>query len=806
MLARARIRVLPLLKWLLALWLLAAASLANAQEAELRDSLTATPRAAEAEWTWLTLRDPARLREMPAGWQLLIDQVRFEDIAVVVTSADGSVERHVLSADDLEDNWAPGGVLNFEIAAPGRSIRELAIGFHRIDDLALMRKVIAAAPHHAIMLEARWLVLMGLFAGLLVSTFVYNLVVHAGQRSAFQRWYLAWVAVTLAYGLIWSNLAAFVFPGLAGPLAVRIDYVLVSLSIALGGLFLVSVLEQGKVPNALRRTIQLLALVCAACGLFAADERLVSAALGDRLLNLAMLACAATSLAAIAIAATRGSRAVWLYLLGWTPVIAVFGSRIARNFGLVPQNDLVDLATFAAIGFESLVFSLVIADRFLILKRERDDAAASAMGLAIERETLRRAAHADFLTGLGNRASFNVSLRELFASGENFKLFLIDVDFLKELNDRQGHEAGDALLRYVGQQLPELAGPGTSCARIGGDEFAILCGAAESERIAAALDRLQGARWSLEAWSGTLSLSIGEAGSESAAAPAELFQQAEIALGEAKKLGRGRRQGFDSRLRQQIQSRLELIREAHVALRKSEFALHYQPIIDLHHSKVVGVEALLRWRHPRHGLLTPASFACVLADGEIGPAVQQRVVSLAIAELGRQPHFTGTLAINFAGMSLGGAESAHTLLRQLASAGVSPWTLCIEVTEGALLGEAESAAALHVLHAAGVRIALDDFGTGYASLAHLKEIPVDTLKIDQSFVAGLLKDGGESEEIVRAVLALGRGLKKAVVAEGVETVAQLDRLRELECDFAQGYLFGRPSAAFDPSAAFQAAA
>ena len=180
------------------------------------------------------------------------------------------------------------------------------------------------------------------------------------------------------------------------------------------------------------------------------------------------------------------------------------------------------------------------------------------------------------------------------------------------------------------------------------------------------------------------------------------------------------------------------------------------------------------------------------------------MVELAIEELRRQPDFTGTLAINFTAMDLHGAEAAHTLLRKLAAAGIAPSALCVEVTEGTLLGKAgESAAALQVLHEAGVRIALDDFGTGYASLVHLKEIPVDTLKIDKSFVAGLLDEGDESEEIVRAVLALGHGLKKTVIAEGVETVAQLDRLRELGCEFAQGYLFGRPSAAFDPAAAFR---
>src|SRR3990170_2966470 len=296
-----------------------------------------------------------------------------------------------------------------------------------------------------------------------------------------------------------------------------------------------------------------------------------------------------------------------------------------------------------------------------------------------------------------------------------------------------------------------------------------------SERGSAALDRLQGSSWTHHAWSGTLSLSIGVAGSEGAGSPADLFQQADIALYEAKKLGRGRQQAFDSRLRREIQTRLDLIREAHGALRRDEFVLHFQPIVDLRHSKLVGVEALLRWRHPQRGLLRPESFACVLADEEIGPAVQRRVVELAIAELRRHPGFAGTLAVNFTAMDLHGPHAARALLGKLAAADVAPARLCVEVTEGTLLDKAgESAAALHVLHDAGVRIALDDFGTGYASLVHLKEIPVDTLKIDKSFVAGLLdpseQGSHESEEIVRAVLALGHGLNKTVIAEGVETV------------------------------------
>ena len=815
---RARTRVSSLLKWLLALWALVAAATANAQAVQLRSDFAVTSRpaampapaeGAEAEWTWLTLRDPRALRGMPAEWQLLVDQVRFHDIAVVVTAEDGTVQRQVFGADELENNWAAGGLLRFEIAAPGHSVRALSIGFHRLDSLTLMRKVTAASPREAAILEARWLVLMGMFTGLLASAFAYNLFVHAGQRSAFQRWYLGWVAASLAYGLTWSNLAAYVFPGLAGPLAVRIDNVLVAMTIALASLFLMSVLEPGRIPTRLRQAIEGVALTCLLSGIIAADERLVPAAFGDRVLNIAMLACVGTSIVAIVIAGMRRSRVVWFYLLGWTPVIDVFAARAMRNFGLVPQSDVIDLATFAAMAFESLVFALVIADRFLILKRERDSAEASARGMEIEKETMRRAAHSDFLTGLGNRASFHAALRGMFASGEGFKLFLIDVDYLKELNDRQGHEAGDAVLRFLGARLAELGRRGVSCARIGGDEFAVLCptGTGESERVATALDKLQGTVWAQSTWSGTLSLSIGVAGSDGALSPDDLFQQADIALYEAKNQGRGHQQAFDSRLRQQIQSRLDLIKDAHWGLRRSEFALHFQPIVDLRAGRLLGVEALLRWRHPQRGMLTPDAFRAVLADDEIGRAVQQRVLELAIAELQRNPGFTGSLAVNFTAMDLNGADAARAVLRKLATADVSPSALCVEVTEGTLLGKAgESAAALHVLHDAGVRIALDDFGTGYASLVHLKEIPVDTLKIDKSFVAGLLDEDGESEEIVRAVLALGNGLKKSVIAEGVETVAQLDRLRELGCEFAQGYLFGRPSAAFGLGTNYQVAA
>ncbi len=807
--------VLPALKWILGLWLVCVATLAHAQGVQLRDAMvvSAPPEAMAApgdgdDWTWLSLRDPQRLRSMPGEWQLLIDQVRFQDIAVVAVASDGTVERQVLGADELERNWALGGLIRFDIATSGESVRELAVGFNRLDDLALMRKVTAASPEQAAALEARWLVLMGLFCGLVISGFAYNLFVNAGHRPSFQRWYLGWVVASLAYGLTWSNLGAYVVPHLAGPVAVRLNNLLISLTVALASMFLISVLEQSKVPPRLLRLIEVVALACIASGVIAADERIVPAWFGDRLLNVGLLLCVVISVVAIAIAALRLSRVVWLYLLGWSPLIAVFTARLVRNLGFAPQSDLVDMATFAAIGFESLVFSLVLADRFLTLKRERDQAAASAREMEVEKETLRRAAHSDFLTGLGNRAAFHGAMRERFDRRARFTLFLIDVDFLKEQNDRQGHDAGDALLRHLGGELATLAGQGVSCSRIGGDEFAVLCdGEPDAARVSEALDRLQGALWVSEGWSGTLSLSIGVASSDNAVSSADLFQQADVALYEAKKLGRARRQTFDDRMRGQIQTRLDLIREAHWGLCRSEFELHFQPIADLRSGKLIGVEGLLRWRHPERGLLTPETFGCVLADEEIGAAVQQRVIALAIEELRSHPAFAGTLAVNFTAMDLDGPERARGLLAKLAKAGIAPERLCVEVTEGILIDKAgETAGALRILHEAGVRIALDDFGTGYASLVHLKEIPVDTLKIDMSFISGLLDDEGESEAIVRAVLALGHGLKKTVIAEGVETAAQLERLRELGCDLAQGYLFGRPTPVFGDKSDVQIAA
>jgi diguanylate cyclase (GGDEF)-like protein len=809
----ARVSVLPCLRGLFSIALLVLATVAGAADVRLRDQLqvaAAPPNFTEDGWVWLSLENASVLDRMPSDWRLLVDQVRFDEVAVIVVRQEGRTVRLFRTADQLEHNWAPGGVLRFDIEPAGGEIQELFLGFKAVDDLSLMRKVTAVSRERASILDARWLVLMGIFTGLLVSAFVYNLLVYAGQRHAFQRWYLGWVAVMLAYGLIWSNLAAFLVPGLAGPVGVRIDNILIGTAVALGGMFLISVLEAGTTPRVLRRATQAAACLCFASGFLAADERIIDAAIGDRLLNYGMLASVLTSLVVIGVAIARRSRVVWIYLAGWAPVIGVFAARAARNFGLVGQTDAVDYATFAAIGFESIVFSLLIASRFTMLRKQRDAAQATAREMHIEQETLQRAAHTDFLTGLENRASFQAALSDLWVSPSSFVLFLIDVDYLKELNDRQGHDSGDALLKFIGTKLVTSRPAAVCCARIGGDEFAILAreDTGDATKISQALDALQGSVWSRGASAGVLSLSIGKASSAGAASAADLFKHADLALYEAKRRGRGRLQAFDESLRLRIQTRSDLVREARQGLQRAEFVLYFQPIIDLRHEKVASVEALLRWNHPTRGLLAPGAFECVFEDSDVGPAVQRRVLKLAIAWLRKHAAIAGTLAVNFTAMDLRGAVSARLVLAMLKRAGVPPTALCVEVTEGTIFGRAsgEPATALRILHAAGVRVALDDFGTGYASLVHLKEIPVDVLKIDRSFIDGLLKDGGASEEIVRAVLALGHGLKKDVIAEGVENVAQLTRLRELGCMYAQGFLLGRPSPQLPTEDTFKRAA
>ena len=749
-------------------------------------------------WLWLRL-DPSRLADLPGGWSLLVDQTRFDRIAVLVRTDRGTV-RLVRASSELTHHWAPGGLLKFTVPPPGREVRGLYIGFRHIDDLSLMRKIIARPGSALNGVDVAWLVLIGLFTGTLLSALLYNLVIHTGKRHPFQRWYLFWVSVSLAYGLIWTNTAMLVVPQLTGPVAVRLDFVLVGLMVAGGNMFFFAVIEEGVLPRRLVRWGQWLAALGGVLGFLAAAEQWLPPVLTDRLLNYAIAGTALSVTLSCVIAVRRGSRVVWFYMIGWGPVISVFVARLIRNLGFSPQNDMVDMATFAALAFEGLVLSLAIADRFRLIRQELDLTRQRREVDLAEAKALRSAAQTDFLTGLGNRAAFQQQAQALIAAAEPFSLFLIDVDYLKDVNDRLGHANGDVLLRHVAVALARATGPlaDLRVARIGGDEFVILCpGKASIETtLVEAISAIQGESWNVSDPGCTLSFSIGAARfPDDAPALDLLYQNADLALYTAKRRGRGRYVRYDPVQRSVRDRQLAVVGEAEAALARGEFLLHLQPIVTLSSETVCGYEALLRWNHPRHGLMTPEGFADVLVAERIGLRIQDHVLDMALTLLREPGERLGVLSVNFTSAQLSGPRAARQVLDRMAHHGIAPQRLCVEVTEGVMLDRAADSilANLRELHDAGVSIALDDFGTGYASLVHLRQLPVDRIKIDRSFVAELDQPEEGTFPIVSAIVGLGTGLGKMVVAEGIESEVQALRLRQLGCQLGQGYLYGRPA-------------
>lgn len=775
----------------------------GASDAAVRDadySCGADAPTHDAAWLWLRL-DHRQLASLAANWNLMVDQARFAQIAVLVSDR-GQLHRTTKIQSDLKDHWAPGGLLQFSVAAPGRDVRGLYLGFQSIDDLTLMRKIVAVPASDQLTVDARWLLLMGLFAGTLFSALLYNLIIHAGRRPPFQRWYLAWVTTAFSYGMVWTNVSAFVFPDLVGPVAVRLDFVLVGLLVATGNMFFLAVIEDGILPRILVRFGQILAASGAILGCAAAADHILPPVITDRLLNYVIAATAIAVAISCAIAVRRGSRVVWFYLIGWSPVIIVFVARLMRNLGFVPQIDFVDMATFAALAFEALVLSLAIADRFRLVRRELELAQQRRDMAGAEAAALRVAAHTDFLTGLGNRAAFQDRAHELIEGRAPFSLFLIDVDYLKDTNDRLGHAGGDSLLQRVAQLLREITAtlPGTHIVRIGGDEFAILCpctNAIETTLIER-LSALQGQAWEFKDQTRSVSLSAGSARFPEDAGELDiLYQNADLALYNAKRLGRSRHYRYDALQRILRDLQIEFTRDAEAALERDEFHLDFQPIVALPSGDVRGYEALLRWDHPHYGLISPDRFGDVLVAEKIGLRIQEHVLELALAALRDRGNEMPSLSVNFTSAQLAGPKSAVRVLSRLAYYGIRPASLCVEVTEGVMLDRAADTifATLQTLHNAGVRIALDDFGTGYASLVHLRDMPVDSIKIDCSFIAGIEEKGGGTSAIVRAIVGLGRGLGKIVIAEGIENEAQARWLTELGCHLGQGYLYGRPAAA-----------
>ena len=420
-------------------------------------------------------------------------------------------------------------------------------------------------------------------------------------------------------------------------------------------------------------------------------------------------------------------------------------------------------------------------------------------------------AHHDQMTGLANRALFQERLgQELARIGRGSRLAVLnlDLDNFKAVNDALGHAAGDMLLRQVADRLSACVRETDTVARLGGDEFAILQvvlqqpdGAATlAQRIMDAL----GKTYDLDGHVLAIGTSIGIALSpEDGAQSDALLGNADLALYRAKADGRGTYRFFESRMGERLQARQALKLDLRGAVAREEFDLAYQPLVDLRSGEVSGFEALVRWRHPGRGTVSPAEFIPLAEEtGVIGP-LGEWVLRRACREAARWPGRVG-VAVNLSAVQFRDRALPRIVEAALAASGLAPRRLELEITESVpLLDDDANLAVLHGLRALGVRIAMDDFGTGYSSLAYLHRFPFDKLKIDRSLVS-LLSETEESQAIVRAIIGLSRALRIATTAEGVETRQQLDLLRAEGCDQAQGFLLSHPVPASEVLALIEA--
>lgn len=416
-------------------------------------------------------------------------------------------------------------------------------------------------------------------------------------------------------------------------------------------------------------------------------------------------------------------------------------------------------------------------------------------------EQVRWAANHDPLTGLPNRLLFQERLDAAAADAEGsgrFALLLLDVDDFKRVNDTLGHDAGDSLLCAFGERLRAATRSDDFVARLGGDEFAvILSGTASEDEVTAAVGTILAELRRPHVFAGRIldcNASIGASLFPSQGINrAELLKHADIALYVAKSSWRGNLRIFHPSMRSDMQNRVSMVALARNALSRDLIRPHYQPKIDFGSGRVSGFEALLRWKDRRLGIQLPETIAAAFEDINTAAEISDRMIDKVIADmrrwLDRGVEF-GHVAVNAAAAEFRKGGFAENLIERLASAEVPTDRIQVEVTETVFLGRGAECVerALKTLCEAGIRIALDDFGTGYASLSHLKQFPVDVLKIDRSFVA----DVGRSEDaeaIIRAVINLGRSLDMEVVAEGVETVAQSSWLKRKGCHVGQGHLF-----------------
>jgi diguanylate cyclase (GGDEF)-like protein len=471
---------------------------------------------------------------------------------------------------------------------------------------------------------------------------------------------------------------------------------------------------------------------------------------------------------------------------------------------VLPIMDRGNVCAFTCLA---LADPAPLADAVLAPLRELCDRVGVALSAAARDEQLIYQIRHDDLTGLPNRLLFKERLSQEVASarrdGRSLALLYVDLDRFKSVNDSLGHTAGDELLEQTAQRMRTCIRESDTLARLGGDEFAVVLTNISGPRAVSTV-----AEHIVEALSGPfvvgqhesyVSASIGIAICPTDGADSEdLLKKADTAMYRAKDAGRGRFVFFEERMNAEAVERLALERELRQALLRNEFSLHYQPQFDLRTGRITGAEALLRWTHPIRGLVAPSAFIAVAEDTGLIEEIGRRVLLDACAQhaawqsAGLRPP---RIAVNVSGRQFRRGDLVLLVEDALRRSGSAASALEIEVTESLFMDESANAVAmLDKLRQMGVQVAIDDFGTGYSSMSYLKRLPVDVLKVDQSFIADMT-DNFDARAIAKAIIKLAQTLNKSVVAEGVETAEQVALLKRWRCHRVQGYYFSRPLAA-----------
>ena len=419
-------------------------------------------------------------------------------------------------------------------------------------------------------------------------------------------------------------------------------------------------------------------------------------------------------------------------------------------------------------------------------------------------EKLTHQAFHDSLTNLPNRAAFRIHLDHALNADADHRIavLFLDLDDFKAVNDTLGHDIGDQLLAAVGARIASTLRPGDTVARLGGDEFAVLLKNMEDEQIALRVaDRITrqlvppfaigGKEISMHASIGIAGLVTGEEAAD------DLVRNADVAMYIAKSKGKARYVEYEASLASAALERMELEYDLHTALSEKQFVVHYQPVVMLESGAVHSVEALVRWNHPRRGLLYPADFIGVAEQSGVIVELGRWVLQQAARDGRRwQVRYPSTpamqISVNVSGRQLQHPDLITEVMDAIDAAGLDPQSLILELTESVLMADTEPVArTLQDLRGRGIRLALDDFGTGYSSLGHLRDFPVDILKMDRSFVAGIgsgLADGA----ILRAIIGLANSLGLMTIGEGIERPEQLAALNAMGCHAGQGFYLSKP--------------